>query len=144
MSAASSPIVLTNPQGRQVSLSCVHGEVFTFDDGPRWTEDQAVGFTRLVLAARACCQCFRGEPAWMPPTTIPEHLSVEVRLYALDERDPSIDHVRPAAIPGRAISLAAERLFETAIPADDHSLATDLRLVRWWYRQRQLGLLDDT
>jgi len=53
-----------------------------------------------------------------------------------------IDHVRPRVITPWAISLAAERLFETAVP-DEHDLDTDWRLVRYFWWRREHGLLDD-
>lgn len=140
MTAASPPVVIEVAGTRQVVLGCDHGEITADDNGCLWFESQLVSFAQAVLATRANCQCF-GRGSWLPPTR-PEHVSIEeLRLFATDEPDDGLDHMRPAVTPGRAVSLAASRVFETAIPTDHGSLAQDWRMVRWWWIQRQLGLL---
>jgi hypothetical protein len=123
---------------REACVCCEHGEVVAVDQGPLWTEDQLLDFASGVLSAYGHCTCF-GERVWFPPRR-PEHVTVTTRLFEQPERDAEIETVRPSHIPGLAVSLAANRVFETR-QADDHPLAQDLALVRWWINQRQLGLL---
>lgn len=56
--------------------------------------------------------------------------------------DDGLDHVRPVAIPGWAVSTAASRIFGSRIP-DGHPLEYDWRLVRFWWLRREAGLLRD-
>jgi hypothetical protein len=135
------PLIGLHPDGRELHLDCSHGSVLVLDDGPQWTEAQLVDFATSALAVRTRCECF-GERRWVLPTA-PEHISVdEVQVFDVDHADPDMESQRPAAIPPLAISLAADRLYQTH-RADEHSLATDRRLVAWWALQRDLGLLRD-
>lgn len=134
-------VFVDEPDGSECSLDCSHGEIVCFDRGPLWSDDQLIDFARAALSARASCACF-GEHVWLPATP-PEHVEVrQLRLYETNQPDPAIDTERPRAMPGAAVSLAAHRIFESRVP-DDHPLDQDWALVRWWWRQRQLGLLDD-
>lgn len=135
------PIVIDYAGGRDVTLDCDHGTICASDAGPLWSEGQLTDFARVVLSARARCTCF-GPRGWFPPAP-PGHVSIDCRVYEVDQPDPDVDHVRPRAIPGPVVSAAANRVFETGTPSADHSLDADWGLVRLWWRRRQLGLLDD-
>lgn len=105
--------------------------------------DQDQSYPRIVEVRAASGRVLHFTVNGPPVPEIFEHYEPELspELLEVDEQ-PDIDIQRPRSIPPWPISRAAERLFETSIP-DGHALAHDWGLVRFWWRQRELGLLDD-
>lgn len=132
--------IIADPHTRTCIVTCRHGELTSVDDGLHSTEDEHQSFAESALANRTHCHCF-GPRVFFPPP-VPEGVNVEsVRLHRPTrdpDDDPRTDTRLPLTVPPWAVTLAAARAFGTAIPKD-HDLDTDLRLIRWWWQQREFG-----